>query len=299
MFSALNAEDVSALGRGEFFGVVTDMPSSYYHSPALSKYYSSSDLKVLYSESPRHFKRYLEQRGSMRPSVDMLRGSMFHTLLLEPENFDRDYFVMPEFDARTKEGKAIRDDALLQKGDREEVPSSVYEEAKGMAMSVAAHKPSVDLLLGARREVSIFFRCAFSGLSMKARVDAISGSKMIEVKSARSVKPSAFERQAYDLNYDLSLYHYMLAINQAYGFDIVSEYYFLACENYEPYVPQCFKASELLIESGHDKWVEAVNKLEQGLASEFSHGYVVDEFEPYPILGIPRWAITKGVSDVV
>jgi hypothetical protein len=57
-----------------------------------------------FSVSPREFIRYKLQERVTTPA--MLLGKAVHCLVLEPDEFDKRFFVMPDVSASTKEGKA-------------------------------------------------------------------------------------------------------------------------------------------------------------------------------------------------
>src|SRR5262245_31678999 len=105
---------------GAFKGAVKNLTNIEYHS--LHHYWSSTNLKDMYSGCPAHFKeKYFELRHSAipdkepelirkpkdesRPSNEMILGSLVHCLTLTPHYFDEEFFVMPELNLRTNDGK--------------------------------------------------------------------------------------------------------------------------------------------------------------------------------------------------
>lgn len=76
----------------------SQMTNAEYHArPELS----ASQCKVLL-ENPHKY--YL---GLGTEETEAMRfGSLVHKLILEPEDFDREYAVSPKFDGRTKKGQA-------------------------------------------------------------------------------------------------------------------------------------------------------------------------------------------------
>ena len=82
---------------------VHDITNDEYHA---ANGISRSRLMLL-DKSPYHYwYEVLSGEAEVRESTPaMLIGSLFHTLLLEPEKFDREYALMPKIDRRTKQGK--------------------------------------------------------------------------------------------------------------------------------------------------------------------------------------------------
>lgn len=277
------------LDAGTFEGVISLMPNSRYH--ACEKYFSSSQLKYLSLKSPKHFyHKYVSREfRDDGPSDSMLLGSLSHAKLLEPNSYVDEFTVLPKVDGRTKEGKAIKEAALLS--GKMVVSQDLDEMSTAIVHAICNHNPSRKLLENLTTEVAYFWKCKFTGLMFRAKIDGICDSYMMELKTTRSSSPVEFSRQAYNLNYDLSVSHYLKGCGDR-------EVYFVAVESEAPWTVQCFKASDEFLEVGHNKWLDAVQKLERSLASNEWPGYVEDEVEPYPVLLPPAWAMKKQLEEV-
>lgn len=285
---------IGELLLGDLRGIVDAMPAAKYHGA--TAYTSSSDLKYLHSKSPFHYHVMKTTGvGRVKQTDEMIKGSMLHCLLLNPEDFESEFYLLPEMDRRTKVGREAYQIAMDNAGERIVASVDLYEEAKLMLGSVKENQRAMELLGPCKTEVSYFWKCAFSSLSMRARVDACTADYMIEVKTSRSAEPSAFERQAFNMSYDLSASHYCEGM-RAQGDDRPRTVYFLVVENYAPFVTQVYKADELFMESGHDKWMSAVTKLESAMATDKWIGY-----SPEPVLPLsaPKWSVknVEGVED--
>ena len=68
-----------------------------------SDYVTNSMLNNLTSKSPEYFKHIME--NPLPPTSAMKFGTALHMQVLEPEQYDKHYVVMPKFDKRTKKGK--------------------------------------------------------------------------------------------------------------------------------------------------------------------------------------------------
>ena len=71
--------------------------NSEYHA---DKSISASGLKKIYKTSVR---RWLAEKP--KPSKAMAYGTAMHSKILEPENFNKEIFIMPKIDRRSKAGK--------------------------------------------------------------------------------------------------------------------------------------------------------------------------------------------------
>ena len=68
-----------------------------------TEYVTNSMLNKLTSNSPEYFKYSLE--NPQPPSSAMKFGTALHMQVLQPEEYNKHYVVMPKFDKRTKKGK--------------------------------------------------------------------------------------------------------------------------------------------------------------------------------------------------
>ena len=80
-------------------GIIVETNAEYHgYTQAISK----SRLARI-SVCPSYFKWH--EDNPQKPTDDMIEGSAFHKIVLEPETFDKEFIVSPKFDRRTKEGK--------------------------------------------------------------------------------------------------------------------------------------------------------------------------------------------------
>ena len=81
------------------------MTNLEYHSrPEISK----SDIDLML-KSMRHFKNKVYEE----PTPNMVLGSAFHKLVLEYDDFESEFAVMPNVDKRTKAGKEAYELSLI------------------------------------------------------------------------------------------------------------------------------------------------------------------------------------------
>ena len=128
------------------------MENAEYHArPEVS----ASQLKIL-KRSPLHFwDRFLNpDKPIVEPTPNMILGTLVHAAVLEPEQFDKRYIVVPEgIDKRTKEGKQLWQD-LLATG-REPVKFDVWQDVSNMTAAVirdAAAKHILDISVKEKAE---------------------------------------------------------------------------------------------------------------------------------------------------
>lgn len=278
----------------EFQGAVLGLSNKAYHD--MHDSWSSTALKYMYSTSPFHFKaKYIDRvLPSDGPSPQMLLGSLVHMYVLTPDEFDKDYIVMPEVDLRTKEGKAARAFTEDMAVGRQVVPFSVNEEAKIIAKNVMANAGAFRLLTGGEPEVSCFWTCPFSGLKFRSKIDYVGKDYFVELKTTKSAEPRTFERHAFNMHYELSLCHYAEGL-RVLGLEDRKPCYFIVVETSAPYAVQVYRAGASLYDVGHQKWLDAVTKLEAGVKQNLWPGYIDHLVVGEAVLEAPKWAMGSAL----
>lgn len=278
---------------GTFRGAVKNLLNHEYH--ALTKYYSSTHLKYIFVNSPKHFKgKYLDGKDlpDVEPKKHMKLGSLVHSQLLSSEKFLKEFLLLPELNLRTKADREEKERLLsLHKGKdlvtKDEVNTSLL-----MAESIAKNTQTMPLLNEGIYEGAIFWECPFSGLKFKAKIDHHKNSEyMCEIKSANDVSEKAFSKQMDDLNYDLSLVHYSMGYKTVFDKDF-DKIYFICVESEPPYVSQVYPVGKYVMLLGHEKWLEAVNKLSDCLKTNSWPGYFSEETEA-PEIQPPAWKVNE------
>lgn len=279
---------------GHFIGTIANMPNRVYHR--CNSYISSTQLKYLYSNSPFHYKkRYIDmelEEGAR--STAMLLGSAVHTRCLEPEKFNDEFFVYGKIDGRSKEGKEQKE-YLKEIAKRKELLTTEENDVSLLMRDAVMARAHHYFEEPGDVELSIFWKCPFSGLKMRAKIDRLNTTYFLDLKTTRCANPKSFERDFYNLHYDLQAYHYQTAIEAAYGVRLPMK--IVAVENSAPYVAERFDVSEDFMETGHEKWIDAVSKLEYAFENGVWYSYVNDEIDPIPELLPPKW-LRKEVDEI-
>lgn len=253
-------------------GVVYDMPFERYLSiNALS----ATGLKLL-ARSPWHF----ANRIDADPTPAMLRGTLAHCAVLEPDAMDKRYVVLPE-DAPNKptrrqwEAKKPSDESKAamawwtafqaENAGRELVPTADYALCQAQLAAVAQQPELAALLRAGRGEVSIFWIDQATGIYCKARPDwlppAEGGSiTPLDLKTCADESPNGFGRAAARLRYDLQAAHYTAGIEAATGLS-VSRFVFAAVSSKPPVLAVPYVLTDEIRDQGRDERRELIERL--------------------------------------
>ena len=159
-------------------------------------------------KSPRHFfERAIKKE--MPPTPAMLFGSMFHCLVLEPNDFHQRYAVSPDFDKRTKAGKEALSNFMSENIGKDIVSLSDYNLALDMQKAVLDSPILAPLMQGEKEQV---FYTEYDGIKIRGYRDVYSEAfGTTDLKTAQDANPKNFKRKAvYDFMYHLQAAIYTL-----------------------------------------------------------------------------------------
>lgn len=208
-----------------------------YHSSFSEDSHSSLDL----------FHKSIEQYAAIRvfklikppaPTDAMKFGTLFHTLVLEPENFDKEYVINEKHDGRTKIGKVCKIDFLERAAGREVVEQSDVDMVLAMKDGIERNQPA-RWLLSQYGEPEVSFRCKDkdTGCNLKVRMDYLSscgdGFTIVDLKTTDDVSPKAWSRTAHNFGYHRQAAMYLDCCKE-HGIP-ADRFVFLACSKTPPH----------------------------------------------------------------
>jgi PDDEXK-like domain of unknown function (DUF3799) len=284
---------LKSLEIGAFRGSVINMPNDLYH--ACKKYHSSSDLKFLYASSPAHYyAKYYAKFPEIQNTTDkMILGSLVHCLILEPHRYEKDFFVMPDLNFRTNEGKARKQELIANNPGKMMIDGEMLVQANNMKSSVMNNPQAKTLLDAGQKEAAYFWECPFTNLPFRAKLDQSSKTHFVELKTTSDAGPEEFSKHIHNMNYDLSLVHYREGLKQVK--EVEPPAYFIVVEQDPPHVAQVYKAGESVFQTGHDKWLSSITQLEAGIKKKQWPGYFPTDLEA-PEIQMPAFAINKLIK---
>lgn len=238
---------------------------------------SASGAKTLL-KSPARYKWELDNPVAKKP--ELVFGSLFHTLTLEPDEFDARYIVAPDVDRRTKEGKDAYARFQMNAGSREVVTVDDYDRANRMAD--ATRQAAGSLLAGEIERMVLWTR---DGVPLKAKMDVL-GEHIVDLKSTSADDEDSLIRAAWTYGYHISAAAYQEAAEVVTGRKL--EKHFIFVTKTEPHEVVVLKAGDEFMARGRAKWDAAVRLYAAcrefdnwpGLASRIESG----------VLNPPRWA---------
>ena len=233
-----------------------------YHS---HKSISASGLKTIYKKSVYH---HLNSIFKMTDAMNF--GSAVHSALLEDSN---DIAVLPEFNARTKEGKKIKQDffdnnkgKIIIKQEEQEAIEKIKKNFNGHSLAKS--------LVQRLTETEVSYYGTIDKVPVRVRPDGIKDNDyIIDIKTTSDASPRFFKSQVYNFAYHLQACFY----SEALGYD-PAKFRFITIENKYPYTVEVFAMSEDMIEYGRDAWRIAFNSWKEYLETNNVGSFYWEQF---------------------
>ncbi len=252
-------------------GLVHDMPADVYHAvDALS----ATGLRLL-ARSAWHYKH----RANVNPTRPMLRGTLAHCAVLEPNAMAARYVVVPsdapkrptaaQWKAKTPSEDSQKAMAWWSEFQdtamgREIVSAEDYAVTQQQLQAVADCQILADILAQGAGEVSVFWIDAETGIYCKARPDWMNkrgGSvTLLDLKTTADESPSGFGRAAARMKYHLQRAHYVAGVQAATGLT-VEEFVFGAVTSAPPVLAVPYFLTDEIKEQGDDERRELLELL--------------------------------------
>lgn len=241
-----------------------DSNEKYHSSPGIS----ASGLKVIHKKSVYH---YLNQKPF--ESKSMAFGTAVHTALLEPDNFNKEYYVLHNIDRRTKAGKEqyaaaeklARNKVMLPSQDKERI-DRINENFKKNTLAQYYSKGQIELSHYGE----------YHNASVRIRPDVLNRHKdfIADVKTCQDNSPKAFKNDVYKYAYHLQAAFYMDMLQ-------INNFRFITVQSTYPFTVEVYALSEEMIEQGRNAWKQAFLDyemyLETGVVPSYNwHQYAND-----------------------
>lgn len=273
-------------------GIVIESSKDYHESKEILSKSILSNMSIC----PQFFKYRLD---NPKESDDLVFGAAFHKLVLEPQDFDKEFVVMPNFDRRTKQGKSEYEKFILENVGKDIISLDQYETICGMRDSVMSNKLAVALLNG-NHEHSFYYVDEFTGVPCKVRPDCYRFADdiliIVDLKSCRSAMPKDFIKSVIDYFYDLQTAMYTDGASKTLNIPIEKiKFVFIVVEKTPPYLTAIYETTKTIYERGEALFREYVGTYKYCLETNNWYGINGYSYEPM-LLGLPDWA-TKNKGE--
>ena len=253
----------------------------YRKTPGISR----SDLWLM-NKSPLHFKYHIDHPEDDKPTPALIFGTAMHKMALEPDEFDKEYAVLPTgIDRRTKSGKEAFANFADKAYGKTVITEDLYKEILRMTEALKQNKDAWQMLVGVHEE-SVFWVYQDTSLQCKIRPDVITvydgKPYLVDYKTTDSCADGHFESACRKYGYKLQAGMYVEGMFQKefreYGFAFVAQ------EKTPPYASRVYICSDDFINEGHDQFRTFLGTLKYCQLTGDWYGYEGPGHEP-SILG--------------
>ena len=260
----------------------------YREYPAISR---SELFKIL--DSPEKFKYYKE--NPVPPTPALVFGQLFHCMLLQPEEVWEQFAVMPNVDRRTKDGKAVWEQFLVDSAGKTVVSMDMAEQAADMCRALREHpipkiRHYIEQLLSGEKEKVFFWVDELTGEQCKCRVDCISEvgelSTIVDVKTTTNADTESFIKDAIKYGYDFQAAMYTEGVQKNIGKQCI--FVFIVIEKEPPYSVNILQADNILLRRGGDLYREAMGIYHDCKITDNWYGYL-GKYDMINNLALPAW----------
>lgn len=272
-----------------------------YHSK--KEYLSASALKKI-KVSPAHFK-YEESKDSDAFAI----GSAYHTIILEPENFDAEFFVLDETDIlellisegslKPRSTNKYKEWYLEQENEaagRTIISLNDYTYLKAMQSTLHKHKYAKSLFSKGEAEKSFYCEVTTNeGWSFKVKIRPDYHKKVhriiTDLKSAADASQDGFVKSAAQYDYHIQAALYSDIMKAITGDEW--PFFFVAQEKTKPYAFNIFEASNQFISQGRYEYEQLIRLNHLCEEKGYWPGYQVFCENRFGVLELklPSWAI--------
>ena len=241
-----------------------------YHGPDRKDYISASGLKKL-KKSPLHFKE-----EEQKETEAMQFGSAYHTFILEPELFKKEYFVLDDTAVcsilvaegaksprATKNYKDWHEGQMRIADGRPTIDNGTLTMLTAMRDRLMRHRYVKSLLSNGEAEMSIYCEITiFTGqkIKVKIRPDYHKKEKRIisDLKTTTGASQNDFPRHAADLDYHLQAALYSDIMSAIEGKEMSWPFFFIAQEKTKPYAFNIFESGAQFMAQGRYEWEQLI-----------------------------------------
>ncbi|GAA4434739.1 hypothetical protein GCM10023188_26050 [Pontibacter saemangeumensis] len=264
--------------------LVQNDTNEFYHSQ--THFIGSSGLKLINKKSVYHFFNQPPQK----PSPTLAFGSAYHTLVLEPEQFYKEYYclidagIVAEIGGgnprATKVYKEWRAEQEAQHIGKTCLTVDDYQKLLDMQAALFSNPSIKQLFSNGVAEVSHY--ADFGGVKVKVRPDWLKPKAIIDLKTCDDASPEGFSRAAANYGYHLQAALYADVLE----FITQQEklFVFVAQEKEYPYAAAIYKPTDGFMAQGRYEYQLAMDKYTDALTTGLHRGY--EMFAPEEAQGV-------------
>lgn len=244
-----------------------------------------------FMKSPLHY-YYKANNKEIKEKVPIIKkinalefGDALHTYILERDDFNKRYFVIPKINRTTKSGKALHAVLMEESAGKDLIDEEAYQELCLMGLSIEANEMARCLIQGAQYEKSLFWTDPDAELLCKVRPDIWHSNFICDLKTTQSASLRDFQRSVYAFGYHIQAGMIQEAIKHVQGV-LIKDFVFVAIEKEPPYAVAIYQLDEAAVDLGVKQFKDTIMSIRTCIDANNWPSY------PAGVIDVPRWAFT-------
>lgn len=257
---------------------VANMPNEVYH--AWPEGVSNSGLSLV-ARSPAHY----AHRAAFKQTRHMEIGTAFHTALLEPDRYAKEYMIVEGINDRRK---SEYKEAAKVYGPENTLTDNEGASVAVMLESVKSNPDAREVMeQDGYAELSAFARDPETGILLRSRFDWITTSgRCVDIKKTQDCREHSFQRSVHQYRYHCQDAMYSHVFELVAGHPI-ERYQFLAIEEQPPCANILWELDALAKRYGWMQYREALESYAAACKSGIWSGYQ----ETSGLLALPEYVL--------
>jgi len=266
---------------------------------------SVSGLKKL-KVSPMHYKEAEE----IEPTEAMTFGSAYHCLVLEPDKFDKEYYVFDDSTVcgaliakgvksprATNDYKTWKEQEMSFSDGKVLLDKEDFEKIKAMKYRLFSHPYAKMLLTNGKPEVGIggVLQTSVGEINIKFKPDYLKPKRrvIVDLKTCADASIDGFTRAAADMDYHIQAAFYSDMIELMTGDKMQQTFIFIAQEKKKPFAFNLFECSPQFIGQGRYEYEMLLQLYKYCIDNDKWPGYQCFCSNKYGLveLSLPKYAI--------
>lgn len=271
--------------------VMYDISNDAYHQgPGISR---SALMEFRKSPLDYWYKYINPDRPAEKPKKHFDFGQAFHTLVLEPEEFDNRFVVIPHINGTTKAGKEFNKELATTLNGRRKIIEKLPDghadsDYQDLIRMLKIMKEEIFPLLGvdlskAKIEKSIYWVDKDTGILCKARPDIWQGTCILDIKGEVDISPKTFARSANDKGYHVQMAMIAEGLFTLFGVKITRSIFPVVGKKL-PHSSGIYSLDKSSMKLGHKIFKEELRKYKVCLETDHWPSHGVQE------ISLPRYA---------
>ncbi len=266
---------------------------------------SVSGLKKL-KVSPMHYKEAEE----IEPTDAMTFGSAYHCFVLEPDKFDKEYYVFDDSaicgaliakgaksPRATNDYKTWKEQEMSFSDGKVLLDKEDFEKIKAMKYRLFSHPYAKMLLTNGEPEVGIggVLQTSVGEINIKFKPDYLKPKRrvIVDLKTCADASIDGFTRAAADMDYHIQAAFYSDMIELMTGDKMQQTFIFIAQEKKKPFAFNLFECSPQFIGQGRYEYEMLLQLYKYCIDNDKWPGYQCFCSNKYGLveLSLPKYAI--------